>query len=411
MEDYVRSALTASYARPGDDRPPAERHRELGFSFESGREVPAIELYCTAADVLPHVRALAAKADNGAGAAESRRVALAPAGAAARCLAECLRRLEPSWQSFPLPSDAEDASDLAALNEAAAGAGARVIGIAYGEAEARRLRRSLAAAAAGAGAAAAASLAGLELHDGSVEEEAKAEDLVLPAAVDGSTDQVQLKASVILGFLQEEERAGDDVVAFLCPTIAELRLGGCARITDALRQQQLAARQGGLGAMGAAEAMRKVGNELFGASLHEEAAAQYVNTRLYLEKVRTLTEAGGTGGGEVPADLLDAPRVQACRLACATNAAACHLQLGNLAECVNTCDDALAIDAKHVKALFRKASALRLQGDFAGAEAALRRALEVAPADAALRKDLAKVQELQRHGVEKEKMLAKRMFA
>eukprot|EP00928_Gymnodinium_smaydae_P029083 TRINITY_DN22004_c0_g3_i1.p1 TRINITY_DN22004_c0_g3~~TRINITY_DN22004_c0_g3_i1.p1 ORF type:complete len:408 (+),score=139.21 TRINITY_DN22004_c0_g3_i1:73-1224(+) len=383
MEDYVRSALTASYARPGDDRPPAERHRELGFSFESGREVPAIELYCTAADVLPHVRALAAKADNGAGAAESRRVALAPAGAAARCLAECLRRLEPSWQSFPLPSDAEDASDLAALNEAAAGAGARVIGIAYGEAEARRLRRSLAAAAAGAGAAAAASLAGLELHDGSVEEEAKAEDLVLPAAVDGSTDQVQLKASVILGFLQEEERAGDDFVAFL----------------------------GGLGAMGAAEAMRKVGNELFGASLHEEAAAQYVNTRLYLEKVRTLTEAGGTGGGEVPADLLDAPRVQACRLACATNAAACHLQLGNLAECVNTCDDALAIDAKHVKALFRKASALRLQGDFAGAEAALRRALEVAPADAALRKDLAKVQELQRHGVEKEKMLAKRMFA
>lgn len=104
-------------------------------------------------------------------------------------------------------------------------------------------------------------------------------------------------------------------------------------------------------------------------------------------------------------------RIQGCRLSCATNAAACYLKLGDLDDCLLACKEALCLDGKCAKALFRKAAVLRQRGDFQEAEKTLRQAMESQPDDESLQRELAAVLRLQKQETQKAQAIAKKMFA
>ncbi|CAK0792224.1 unnamed protein product, partial [Prorocentrum cordatum] len=151
-----------------------------------------------------------------------------------------------------------------------------------------------------------------------------------------------------------------------------------------------------------AESLRELGNQRFREGRHKEAVRVY-------EKARSFLPAGAPpapdAGGDDRAAL-----ARACSVAVMSNAAMCRLKMDEHDACVRLCDSVLSLDPRNAKAFFRKALALRALDDDDGAEVALRQAADLAPEDAAVRRELAEVASRRRREKEGEKRLAQKMF-
>eukprot|EP01116_Phalansterium_solitarium_P009516 TRINITY_DN2369_c0_g1_i1.p2 TRINITY_DN2369_c0_g1~~TRINITY_DN2369_c0_g1_i1.p2 ORF type:complete len:285 (-),score=117.56 TRINITY_DN2369_c0_g1_i1:282-1136(-) len=131
----------------------------------------------------------------------------------------------------------------------------------------------------------------------------------------------------------------------------------------------------------AAHELKQRGNERFAAGQHAAAAGCYQQaTRLFDGTART-------------ADSSERRLIEATRLACLPNLAACHLKLDDAASAMRDAAKALEIDSANVKALFRLGSAQALAGETATAKATLTKAANAAPASAEIRQALQAVLE------------------
>ena len=82
-----------------------------------------------------------------------------------------------------------------------------------------------------------------------------------------------------------------------------------------------------------------------------------------------------------------------------------------LEQCIRSCTDALELDEKNVKALYRKATALEAKGEYDLAKADLLKAAEVAPEDKAVGKLMARVEAQLKRQAAKEKKMYGKMFS
>lgn len=157
--------------------------------------------------------------------------------------------------------------------------------------------------------------------------------------------------------------------------------------------------------MTAAESLRELGNKRFKEGLFAEAVRYYLKAKVFLP-TGTAAYAPVKDGDE------QAARARTCQIAVGSNAAACKLKLGEYDACIRMCDGILMLDPRSVKALFRKAVALRALGDAAEEEpeTILRQAAEIEPNDPAIQRELADIARLRRKGKEQEKRIAKKMF-
>jgi tetratricopeptide (TPR) repeat protein len=106
--------------------------------------------------------------------------------------------------------------------------------------------------------------------------------------------------------------------------------------------------------------------------------------------------------------------VDAVKLSLHLNIAMCWLKItdatNNLEQAIRSCDDALAIDADSVKALFRRATAREQKGLYDEAKEDLKRAGELAPDDKAVVKLLTRVDAQIARQKAKEKKMYGKMF-
>ncbi|KAJ3267548.1 hypothetical protein HDU76_011742, partial [Blyttiomyces sp. JEL0837] len=102
--------------------------------------------------------------------------------------------------------------------------------------------------------------------------------------------------------------------------------------------------------------------------------------------------------------------VDAMKLPCHLNLAACHLKQQSYAKVIEECNKALSINSSSVKALYRRASAYlkRVELDFALKD--LEKALEIEPEDQACKVLLRTVKAEVKKYEEKDKALFKKMF-
>jgi len=161
--------------------------------------------------------------------------------------------------------------------------------------------------------------------------------------------------------------------------------------------------QGGVKPLEVAEALRELGNARFREQRFADAVRYYFKAKRFLPTGPAQYEPVQEGDHE-------GARARACAIAVSSNAALCKLKLGDFDSSANICDGVLRLDPQNVKAWFRKALALRGQGEEEEAEAALRKALELDPKDAAVQKELAAIAKQRKTEKEKEKRLAQKMF-
>jgi len=144
----------------------------------------------------------------------------------------------------------------------------------------------------------------------------------------------------------------------------------------------------------AADKIKAIGNDAFKAGEYERAIRKY-------NKALQFIDQGGFGGEE---------KVQAATVSCNLNAAMCYLKTGKHAECKEACTKALEIDAGNAKAYFRRGCAWLGMNEADKAEADLKKAAEITPDDAAVKKELAKVAALRKKLKSQESNFAKKMF-
>lgn len=146
-----------------------------------------------------------------------------------------------------------------------------------------------------------------------------------------------------------------------------------------------------------AEAVRTIGNQCFGKQLYADAISKYEKALRYLDGVIP-TSASSAG-------------ITTKRLACHSNSAMAYLKLEKFSLAFAAADEAVKVDAKNTKALFRRASASIGMKDYERAEADCHAALLIEPdnADVTALKDFC----LGKRGEEKAKQKAamKKMFA
>ncbi|KAI9164642.1 hypothetical protein H9P43_008501 [Blastocladiella emersonii ATCC 22665] len=100
----------------------------------------------------------------------------------------------------------------------------------------------------------------------------------------------------------------------------------------------------------------------------------------------SLGAGAGTGSKSIP----EAVKAEATSnlIAVYSNLAACHARNEKWARVIDCCNKALALDPKHVKSLYRKGVALARQGRSDHALVELRKALDLAPNDASIIKEM-----------------------
>lgn len=152
-----------------------------------------------------------------------------------------------------------------------------------------------------------------------------------------------------------------------------------------------------------AESLRELGNKRFKDRRYAEAVKLYFKGKVFLP-------TGPAAFAPVAEGDEQGARARACSIAIGSNAAMCKFKLGEHDDCVRMCDGLLGLDPKNMKALYRKAMALRAQEDVDGGEAALKQALELEPNDGAVQKELAAIARQRKKDLDSEKRLAKRMF-
>ena len=93
------------------------------------------------------------------------------------------------------------------------------------------------------------------------------------------------------------------------------------------------------------------------------------------------------------------------------NLAMCHLRLDEHATAARHCDDALNIDADNVKGLYRRGMALINMRETERARADLKRAQELDPNNAGVKKELRRLAAYDKLQREKERQMAAKMFS
>jgi tetratricopeptide (TPR) repeat protein len=112
------------------------------------------------------------------------------------------------------------------------------------------------------------------------------------------------------------------------------------------------------------ESFKEKGNALFAERKYKEALALYEKSLIFFEYC-----FDGTEEERRQADNL--------RLLCQLNAAACFLELKLYSKCIEYCSETLKIDGNSVKALFRRARALRMMDKFHDAQIDLMKAKQI----------------------------------
>ncbi|KAI9219149.1 cyclophilin-like domain-containing protein [Blastocladiella britannica] len=162
-------------------------------------------------------------------------------------------------------------------------------------------------------------------------------------------------------------------------------------------------------ALGAAQ--RAAGNARFKAGDFAGALHRYAKALRYLE---TRDGADACGG-----DAAAFQSVVAAATPCALNAAQCHLKLAHWADARDLCrsvlapkpDGAVIADSDQTKARFRLAMALKGLGSTDAALEQLQQALQLAPADSAILREVALLKREVQAREQKEKQMYARMFS
>ncbi|ETL25775.1 hypothetical protein L917_20301 [Phytophthora nicotianae] len=143
---------------------------------------------------------------------------------------------------------------------------------------------------------------------------------------------------------------------------------------------------------------KEEGNELFRDGNHKHAAARYVKALTHASKFFDLTEA-------------DKEEVSAIKLSLYLNLAQCYLKMENYTKTVANCNEALALDAKSVKALYRRAVAYEKENKLEQAADDVKAALALAPQDRAVVKLDERLKLRLRRQLDKEKKMWSKAFA
>ncbi|GMF12252.1 unnamed protein product [Phytophthora lilii] len=143
---------------------------------------------------------------------------------------------------------------------------------------------------------------------------------------------------------------------------------------------------------------KEEGNELFRDGNHKHAAARYVKALTHASKFFDLTEA-------------DKEEVNAVKLSLYLNLAQCYLKMENYGKAVSNCQEALALDPKSVKALYRRAVAYEKENKLELAADDVKAALVLAPQDRAVLKLDERLKVRLRCQLDKEKKMWSKAFA
>jgi tetratricopeptide (TPR) repeat protein len=106
----------------------------------------------------------------------------------------------------------------------------------------------------------------------------------------------------------------------------------------------------------------------------------------------------------------DARRAKERRLPCHTNLAMCYIKQEKYYDAKRECDKALEIDAKSVKALFRRGVSLSRTGDYSKAKKDFNAVLKLEPKDKKTLKEIAKIDALKERKKKKERKFSERMM-
>ncbi|CAI5737506.1 unnamed protein product [Hyaloperonospora brassicae] len=143
---------------------------------------------------------------------------------------------------------------------------------------------------------------------------------------------------------------------------------------------------------------KEEGNELFRDGNHKHAAARYVKALAHASKFFDLSES-------------DTKEVNAIKLSLYLNLAQCYLKMENYTKVVGNCNEALALDAKSVKALYRRAVAYEKENKLELAADDVKAALTLAPQDRVVAKLDERLKERLRRQLDKEKKMWSKAFA
>ncbi len=138
-------------------------------------------------------------------------------------------------------------------------------------------------------------------------------------------------------------------------------------------------------------------NELFSDGNYRHAAARYAKALSHAAKLFDMSPAEEEEAREV-------------RLSLHLNLALAYIKLEKLDNAMQSCDDALALDATNVKALYRRATVLYQKRKFDDAARDLEEAGRFAPEDKAVKKLRGLVDQQMAKQKKKEKAMAKKMF-
>ncbi|ORZ30396.1 hypothetical protein BCR44DRAFT_131308 [Catenaria anguillulae PL171] len=166
---------------------------------------------------------------------------------------------------------------------------------------------------------------------------------------------------------------------------------------------------------------KDLGNAAFRNAEINQAIRYYHESVLYLlTMVQPKTSASGSGAPNM-ADMAAASaqsaipkpvlaEAKANLIAVYSNLAACHTKNARWDRVLDCCTKALSLDQDHVKSLYRKGLALARMNRTDQAVKQLRRALELAPNDANIIKELHACKQKEREQVEKQKRDMAGMF-
>jgi heat shock protein 4 len=143
---------------------------------------------------------------------------------------------------------------------------------------------------------------------------------------------------------------------------------------------------------------KEEGNELFRDGNYQHAAMRYVKALSHASKFFDLTSD-------------DLEEVHALKLSLYLNLAQCYLKLESWSKAIANCNDALALDGKSVKALYRRAVAYEKEKDLERAQQDVKQALELAPQDKAVLKLDERLSLLAKRQLDREKKMWSKAFA
>eukprot|EP00761_Pharyngomonas_kirbyi_P013111 gb/GECH01013138.1/.p1 GENE.gb/GECH01013138.1/~~gb/GECH01013138.1/.p1 ORF type:complete len:370 (+),score=109.78 gb/GECH01013138.1/:1-1110(+) len=153
--------------------------------------------------------------------------------------------------------------------------------------------------------------------------------------------------------------------------------------------------------MAAAEAIRKRGNELFQNKEFEAAVQKYKKALRYLNMSDSIL-------GELTEDQEE--KMMAAQIPCLTNRSACHFKLRRYNAVVEDCNQVLAFDRQHTKALFRRGQAYTELKEFESAKHDLSQAQKQAPDDKSIQKALKTIDKRKAEVERKQREVYSRMF-